>query len=72
MDEKFTPSQPIGRSDGPDSPLLDEQPSDETNTAADATCTFEGQTYNKGATICINKEQFQCGNSGWFKNGKKC
>jgi hypothetical protein len=68
---EFKPSTPVGRSTEADSPLLDEKPVDE-NEAAAATCTYEGQTYQKGATICINKDQYQCGNNGWFKNGSKC
>jgi hypothetical protein len=72
MSEYFNPSQPTGKSSEPDSPLHDEKPSNETDRKDDATCTYGGSTYNKGATICINHDQYQCGNSGWFKNGSKC
>jgi len=67
----FTPSKPIGRSNEPDSPLHDKEP-DKADAAADATCTYQGSTYSKGATICINHDTYQCGNNGWFKNGGKC
>jgi len=69
----FTPSEPIGKSEEPDSPFHDKSPSVDANASAvDATCTYKGSTYSKGAKICINKTQFECGNNGWFKNGKSC
>lgn len=42
------------------------------STAPASGCTHQGQQYSKGSIICINGDQYQCGNSGWFKNGKKC
>ena len=72
MSESFTPSRPTGKSDEPDSPLHDARPTGESTATTTATCTYQGQTYQKGAVICINEDQYQCGNSGWFKNGKKC
>ena len=68
----FKPSEPIGRSDEPDSPMVDEEPADDTGTAT-ASCTYQGSSYSPGAVICINKTQFKCASNGnWVKTGFSC
>jgi hypothetical protein len=70
QDSEFVPSQAIGKTDAPDSPLFESE--EEANRFAQATCTHNGSTYQKGATVCINHVPYKCGNNGWFKNGTKC
>ena len=68
----FKPSEPIGKSEKPDSPLHDKEPDANKTAAADTTCTYQGSTYKKGDTICINHDKYECGYDGWFSIGRKC
>jgi hypothetical protein len=53
----------------PDSPFLE---TPEEGTENFTTCTYEGQNYQKGDTICKNRTEYKCGNNGWFKTGNSC
>lgn len=53
----------------PDSPVYESR---EEHDAVKATCTWGGYTYVKGDTRCSNGVEYECGESGWFKNGNSC
>jgi hypothetical protein len=58
----------------PDSPVYDsEEAMQEANAdALTTTCTWGGQSYNVGDTVCNNGDEYKCGSGGWYKDGKKC
>jgi len=37
-----------------------------------ATCTYQGQEYQKGAEVCMGGSIYRCGNNGWFNTKKNC
>jgi hypothetical protein len=39
---------------------------------AQATCTYRGNSYGKGARICMNGKWHECGNNGWTNLGSNC
>jgi len=70
----FKPSQPIGPTDEPDSPILDSAPdsTESERTAAPVTCTYDFQSYGEGARICMTGKIHECTNRGWVSTGKSC
>jgi hypothetical protein len=70
-EDTFTPSRPIGPTDKPDAPFLEEGHLDEDSTAGD-TCPFGGSEYGIGARICNNHVPYQCTKNGWVKVGTNC
>ncbi len=66
-------SEPIGKTDQPDSPMFNSQEEAERAPKMQLkTCNWAGGQYNTGATVCYNHEQYQCGSNGWYKTGRAC
>lgn len=79
--KKFVPSEPIGKSDAPDSDIADggrvsaniTTAGGNVTTAGKATCVYANQEYGVGAKVCISGSVHQCGSTGqWFKLDCKC
>jgi hypothetical protein len=58
----------IGETNNQDSPIVDNEIFDDK----DCNCNYGGQTYTKGAIICIGRKQYKCTCSGWSGIGFKC
>lgn len=72
--ESFKPSEPVGTTDKPNSPIVAASPNaetDDSNTQA-VTCTYDGKSYGKGARLCMGGKVHECGNDGWINLGKNC
>lgn len=73
MATEFTASEPTGRSNKPDSPVVPGNASITTQADAESvSCTYQGSTYGKGARICMGGKVHECGKDGWVNLGTKC
>jgi len=78
-DSGYTPSEPIGNTSEPDSPVVDEPPPDMPAPAAgvpmapSATCTYGGQAYSVGSRVCMAGTVHECyANGQWHPTTDKC
>lgn len=71
----FVPSEPIGQSDRPDSPIIDGQPAevdpvpDGVPRAPAPTCVYAGLEYGPGAQVCVGSKRLQCFGGNWIPAG---
>ncbi len=73
-DKKFSPSNPIGTTNAPDSEVSAvARISAEVTTAGKASCVYAGQIYGVGAKVCMTGQIHQCDSNGqWFNLGWDC
>ncbi len=73
-DKKFSPSNPIGTTDAPDSEVsVGARISADVTNAGKAFCVYAGQIYGVGAKVCMTGQIHQCGSNGqWFNLGWDC
>ncbi len=73
-DKKFSPSNPIGTTDAPDSEVsVGARISAAAAIAGNASCVYAGQIYAVGAKVCMTGQIHQCGSNGqWFNLGWDC
>lgn len=64
MSSEFQSAEPIGPSNEPDSPVVELE--------RNGRCTYNGQWYNNGATICRGGKKHQCVDGSWVKLGESC
>lgn len=70
----FKPSEPIGSTDQPDSPVSDDKEgSVQSDLASGATCYYNGRQYRQGAQICRAGEVHECNRRGeWTNLRQRC
>jgi hypothetical protein len=74
IDKKFSPSNPIGTTDEPDSEVsVGARIRADITIEGSASCVYAGQIYVVGAKVCMTGQIHQCGSSGqWFNLGWDC
>lgn len=71
----FVPSPPLGPTENPDSPIVQE--ADAVSTAGpqepeSSLCFYDNQAYGEGSRICMLGEVHYCSSGSWVRTGLAC
>jgi hypothetical protein len=70
MESNKNLAEPIGKTDKPNSPVVENSADNaKASDAGDATCVWNGATYSEGSEICSSGTRLKCFNGSWSNWG---